>query len=101
MGTTTRDDSSCHVQFLADYTAKSGFNLLARHGLVERLINQGLVAALPGLGLEQCDEMAGNEHQVVHPPRGLGGDARVEQFNYPPVGTPQFAVRCAAPDLFR
>jgi hypothetical protein len=25
------------MQFLADHTAKRGFNLLARHGLVERL----------------------------------------------------------------
>ena len=31
-------DTSRRMQFLADHPAKRGFNLLARHGLVERLI---------------------------------------------------------------
>ena len=54
--TMNRADSSCRMQFLADHPAKRGFNLLARHGLVERLIDEGLVAALPGLGLEECND---------------------------------------------
>ena len=32
------------MQLFADHPAKRGFNLFARHGLVERLINEGLVA---------------------------------------------------------
>lgn len=48
--------TSRRMQFLADYPAKRGFNLLTRHGLVERLINEGLVAALPGLGLEERND---------------------------------------------
>lgn len=36
------------MQFFADHPAKRGFNLLASHRLVERLINERLVAALPG-----------------------------------------------------
>ena len=51
-------DTSRRMQFLADHPAKRGFNLLARHCLVERLINEGLVAALPGLGLEESDDRA-------------------------------------------
>ena len=48
--------TSRRMQFLADHPAKRGFNLLARHGLVERLIDEGLVAALPGLGLEERND---------------------------------------------
>ena len=51
-----RADTSRRTQFLADHRAKRGFNLLARHGLVECLINEGLVAALTGLGLEERND---------------------------------------------
>ena len=50
--------TSHRMQFLADYPAKRGFNLLARHSLVERLVDEGLVAAFPGLGLEECNDGA-------------------------------------------
>ena len=37
--------TSRRMQFLADHPAKRGINLLAGHGLVERVIDEGLVAA--------------------------------------------------------
>ena len=37
------------TQFLADHAAERGFNLLARHRLMERLIDKGLLTALPSL----------------------------------------------------
>ena len=39
-------DISRRVQFLADHPAKRGFNLLASHRLVERLIDEGLVTSI-------------------------------------------------------
>jgi hypothetical protein len=53
-----RAPASRRMQFLADYPAKRGFDLLGRHGLVERLIDEGLVPALPSLGLEECNDRA-------------------------------------------
>ena len=44
------------MQFFADHPAQRRLNLFARHGLAERLINQGLVAAFPGFGLEECND---------------------------------------------
>ena len=49
-------DTLRRMQFLADYPAQRGFNLLACHGLVERLINEGLIAAFPGFSLEECND---------------------------------------------
>src|SRR3972149_6318993 len=54
--TMNRADTSRRTQFLADHSAKRGFNLLARHGLVKRLINERLVTALSGLGLEESND---------------------------------------------
>ena len=41
------------MQFLADHPAERGFDLLARHRLVERPINEVLVAALPDFVLKK------------------------------------------------
>ncbi|MDA0224553.1 MAG: hypothetical protein O2975_00420 [Proteobacteria bacterium] len=48
--------TSRRMQFLTDHPAKRGFDLLARHGLVERLVDEGLVAAFPSLGLEERND---------------------------------------------
>lgn len=46
------------LQFLADDSAQRGFDLFARHGLAQGLIDQGLVVAFSGLGLEKGDDGA-------------------------------------------
>ncbi len=47
---------SCCMQFFTDHPAQCGFDLFARHGLMERLIDQCLIAALTGLGFEECND---------------------------------------------
>ena len=44
------------MQFLTNHTAQCGFDLLARHGLMQRLIDERLVAALTSLRLEECND---------------------------------------------
>ena len=51
-------DTSRRMQFFADHPAKRGFNLLASHRSVERLINERLIAALPCFGLKESDDRA-------------------------------------------
>ena len=43
------------MQFLTDDFADGGLQLLAAHGVVQRLVDQRLVAALSGFGFEESD----------------------------------------------
>lgn len=54
--TYNRLDALRRMQFFADNSAQCGFNLLPRHGLVERLIDERLVSTLTGFGLEECND---------------------------------------------
>lgn len=54
--TYNRIDALRRMQFFADNPAQCGFNLLSRHGLVERLIDERLVSTLTGFGLEECND---------------------------------------------
>jgi hypothetical protein len=49
-------DALRRMQFFADNPAQCGFDLFARHGLVERLIDECLIATITGFGFEERND---------------------------------------------